>query len=149
MEWILNDLLNTHDFRPYEALWGYTRHARNFMDQIPFADMTPSHHLLRGEAKYTVPMYDVEGVVLARPGEVYSIYLPDGSNDANSGGPPELDLRNYDGLSFELKWYNPRNGKFAGDAVLLKGGHWVSVGYTPSGVHNTDDWAAVVTKVPK
>lgn len=145
--WILNDLLNTHDFRPYEALWGDTRHARNFMDQIPFADMTPSHQLLRGEAKYTLPMYDIEGVVLAKPGEVYSIYLPDGSSDGNRGGPPELDLRDYDGLSCELNWYNPRNGKFVREAERLEGGDWGSVGYTQSGIRNTDDWAAIVTKV--
>jgi len=60
-----------------------------------------------------------------------------------------LDLRDHDGVFFELKWYNPRDGKFVGDAVSLAGGDWVSVGYTPSGVHNSDDWAAVVVKVAK
>lgn len=53
----------------------------------------------------------------------------------------------YDGMSFELKWYNPRNGKVVGKVVRLEGGDWGCVGYTPSGFHNADDWAAIVTRV--
>jgi hypothetical protein len=146
VEYILTTTLDTHDFRQYEPLWRYTRHAQNFMDQIPFGDMTPSHKLLRGESTYHKKKPQISGVVLAKPGEVYAIYLPDGSNDDNNGGPPDLDLRDYDGVSFELKWYSPRHGQFVGDAVHLKGGNWASVGYTPSGIHNADDWAAVVRK---
>ena len=136
--------LTCNDFRSRDRWWDYCRHALKFFDELPVWTMDPDDALLRGE--------DSDfggGRVLAKKGEVYAIYLPDASNDDHHGGPPELDLRGSAGTPFELKWYNPRTGQFIGDAVPLTGGDWVSVGFTPAGIHNTDDWAAVVTVVPE
>ena len=103
VEYIVDDLLNTHDFRRYEPLWRYTRYAREFMDLIPFGDMEPSHDLLSGEATYSKTKPRISGVVLAKPGEVYAIQLP----NATSTG--SLDLSDAPGI-FTKRWYNPRSG---------------------------------------
>jgi len=137
VEWILKDLLDTHDFRPYEALWRYTRHARNFMGQIPFADMAPSHHLLTGESKYTVPMYDIEGAVLAKAGKVYAIHLP----KATSTGV--LNLSGASG-TFTKRWYNPRTGRFEGETTTIDGGGNVPLGTPPSS--NSEDWVILIER---
>ena len=139
VEWILDDLLNSHDFRPYEALWTYTRHALNFMDQIPVGDMVPGHHLLSGESKYTVPMYDIEGVVLTKPGEIYAVHLP----DATSTGT--LNLSGASG-TFTKSWYNPRTGSFQGEIKIVKAGGIVPLGTPPSSA--TDDWVVLIKKSP-
>jgi hypothetical protein len=137
VEWILSDLLNSHDFRRYEALWGYTRHARRFMEQLPLGDMVPSHQLLTGESQYTVPYYDIEGVVLAKPGDVYAVQLP---NATQSG---TLDLSGASG-SFIKRWYNPRSGMFEGTSAPVTAGGSVPMGTPPSSVG--DDWVVLIQK---
>jgi len=138
--------LTCNDFRSRDQWWDYCRYALKFFheNELPVNEMNNDNGLMRGEDS------DYGGAkVLANPGEVYALYLPDASNDDNNGGPPELDLRGHDGTEFKLRWFNPRTGEFEGDELSLIGGDWVSVGFTPAGKHNTDDWAAVVTRVPE
>ncbi|MCP4311457.1 MAG: DUF5060 domain-containing protein [Bacteroidetes bacterium] len=137
VEWILEDLLSSHDFRPYEALWTYTRHALNFMDQIPVGDMVPGHHLLSGESKYIIPLYEIEGVVLTKPGEIYAVHLP----NATSTGT--LNLSGVSG-TFTKSWYNPRTGSFQGEVKIVEAGANVPLGTPPS--QATDDWVVLMKK---
>ncbi|MGC9455633.1 MAG: hypothetical protein ACP5HU_12340 [Phycisphaerae bacterium] len=128
-------------------------HALKFMERIPFAGMAPNDNLVRGEDG------DFGGAqVLAKEGDVYAIYLPDASNhgnpntagevEADADGPPELDLTDHAGVTFELRWYNPRTGEFVGEPVELEGGDWRSLGVSPDGFRDTSDWAAVVAREP-
>ncbi len=137
VEWILSDLLNAHDFRRYEALWGYTRHARSFMEQLPITDMVPSHNLLTDESTYTVPLYDIEGVVLAKAGEVYAIQLP----NATQTGTLDLSGASW---PFSKRWYNPRTGSFEGPTTTIAGGGSVALGSPPSS--SSEDWVVLLQK---
>jgi len=40
-------------------------HVEDVFDGF-FGDMVPGHHLISGESKYTIPHYDIEGVVLTK-----------------------------------------------------------------------------------
>ena len=77
--------------------------------------------------------------VLAKPGQVYAVYLPD-------GGSTTLDLSQAAG-SFEVKWYNPRTGGALQDGSVrtVEGGGSRSLGKAPS--DTTSDWAVLVRKV--
>ncbi len=91
--------MRTEDFRTREEMWVYTRNARRFFeDNVPFWEMEPADELLRGT-----------GDVLAKPGEVYAVYLPSGAAGA------ELDVGGTGSLA--LRWYDPRAGAFVGAAV--------------------------------
>ncbi len=162
-EWFVRDKDQTlEDFSEFEQVWDETYHARKFLEQnTPFWEMdsiiltpndTPSPDddyisadtLLRGEDS------GLGGAeVFYKPGEVYAIYFPDGSNDdnTNAGGgdtSPELDLTGYADRTFTLRWYNPRTGEFVGESATLTGGGWTPLGATPDGFGNTNDWAALV-----
>jgi hypothetical protein len=139
VEFIVDSLLNTHDFRHYEPLWRYTRSARNFMDQIPFGEMVPSHTLLSGESTYDKSKPKISGVVLAKPGEIYAIQLPNASRTGT------LDLSGASG-SFTKRWYNPRTGNFEGAATTIAGGRHVDLGAPPS--TSSEDWVVLIEKSP-
>ncbi len=123
--------INAGDFRQRDAIWTTMRHARNFMQsQLPFWRMQPADNLVSGE----------DGAfggaeVFAAPGEIYAIYLP------NASGNPSLDLRSASG-SFSQRWFNPRNGQFAGDEQTVVGGSQLSLGSPPSS--SNDDWVVLV-----
>jgi hypothetical protein len=112
------------DFRVKEAVWDYTWYARRFMeDHLPFWQMFPHDELLTGEAQ------DFGGgEVFALPGQVYAVYLPNGTPSGS------LDLSEAPGRYMQ-RWYNPRTGEFEGSAFLKPGGGPLSLGEPPS------DWA--------
>ncbi|RLG70150.1 MAG: hypothetical protein DRO11_06645, partial [Methanobacteriota archaeon] len=138
VKYIVESLLNTHDFRVYEPMWRYTRYARNFMDQIPFADMVPSHNLLTGESTYAKSDPLISGVVLAKPGEIYAIQLPNASSTGT------LNLSGASG-DFTKRWYNPRTGVFEGATTTITGGGNVSLGPPPSS--SSEDWVVLIEKI--
>lgn len=123
------------DFRQMSDALQWTRHARHFLLELPLMEMEPDDDLVRGEA-------DTFGgaQVLARSGEVYAIYLPDATE-----GDPQLNLSEHDD-AFELRWYDPRSGKWHDDGKRLDGGGWVSLGDIPDRTDGAEDWAAVVRK---
>jgi hypothetical protein len=139
VEFIVDSLLNTHDFRQYEPLWRYTRYAQNFMDQIPFGEMVPSHNLLSGESTYEKSNPKISGVVLTKPGEIYAIQLPNASSTGT------LDLSDASG-NFTKRWYNPRTGNFEGAATTIIGGRNVALGAPPSA--SSEDWVVLIQKSP-
>ncbi len=83
-----NDL-NCEDWRSRELMWDQTRYALEFFHKyLPFYQMSPKDSLVSS------------GWCLAKPGQVYTIYLSD-------GGSTELDLAEG---SYTVRWYNPRTG---------------------------------------
>ncbi|MEM9752766.1 MAG: DUF5060 domain-containing protein [Planctomycetota bacterium] len=134
------------DFREFDQLWRDSATARDFMElHLPFWEMDPDDNLVRGSDT------DYGGAeVFAKAGEVYAIYLPDGSTDDNpqsADNSPELDLRGLAGEAFTLRWFDPKAGVFVGEASEITGGGWSAIGASPRGKLNTDDWVILIEVV--
>jgi hypothetical protein len=121
------------DFRPYERLWDWTRHARQFVqDHLPFWQMAPADALVTGESP------DLFGAqVYAKLKEVYAIYLP------KAAVPGTLDLTGAFGR-FEVRWFNPRTGVFEGTPRTVPGGRRVSLRAAPHTAN--EDWVVLVKR---
>jgi hypothetical protein len=138
LEYILADLIKTDDFRKYEPVWQYTWYARKFLEEnLPFWEMEPMDQLLTGAATYQGKNNLVTGQVFAKAGEIYAIYVPDGSNTGT------LDLSGAHG-SFSQLWYNPRTGEFVGTSKVISAGKPVTLGAPPADV--LEDWAILIKK---
>jgi hypothetical protein len=135
LEWYIgSEDQSLEDFRRYEELWAYTRHARTFMENnLPFWEMQPQDGLILGESS------DYGGgQVFAKASEVYAVYLP----NATSTGT--LDLSGATG-SFQKRWYNPRSGAFEGSAQAVSGGTITSLGAPPSSA--SSDWVVLIEAI--
>lgn len=122
------------NFRTRERVWQATATARRFMEEnLPFWVMEPADALLQGAS----PAYG-GGQVLAWPGQVYAVYLPE------ARGAPELDLSGATGV-FRLRWFNPRSGVFEGEATTVTGGAVVALGTPPA--EAGADWVTLVRAV--
>lgn len=136
VEWFFGDRkpmqydLSTEDFRDYELMWAYTRHAMSLFHTLPFHEMEPQTNL-------TV---DPEHLVFAKPGDLYAIYL-------REGGTPTLDFRANSG-TYRIKWYNPRfGGPFQQgnvESVTVSNG-LTSLGSPPGS--EDEDWLVLVEKI--
>jgi hypothetical protein len=75
---------------------------------------------------------------LAKPGELYLVYLP-------KGGMTDLDLSGASG-KFAVKWFNPRAGGALQDGSVksVSGGGKAALG-TPL-ADASEDWLAVIRK---
>ncbi len=124
--------LSLEDFRTRSEMWGYLGHARSFIEEnLPFWDMDSLDNLLRNESSNYGG-----GEVFALQGEVYAIYYPRASNTG------QLNLQGFT-QNFELRWFNPRTGEFAGSTIDLgTGGGWRTIGSPPSS--SSQDWVAFV-----
>ncbi len=119
--------LNCEDWRSRDKLWDQTRHALTFFrTHLPFAQMSHADDLTPGGGDY----------VLAKPGEVYAVYLP-------AGGAAELKVGKG---AYDVRWYNPRTGGElqAGTVKRVNGPGLVSIGRPPS--ETNKDWAVLVAK---
>jgi hypothetical protein len=138
VEIILDDLLKVEDFRKYESAWKYMAHVRDFMSEyLPFWELDPRDDLLDGESVFKGKNNIVGGQVLAKPGEIYAIYLP---NAAKTG---KLDLRRFP-ARFRQRWFNPRTGTFDGPEAFVQGGQSISLGSAP--VDSSEDWVVLLTR---
>jgi hypothetical protein len=128
-----NDLV-CEDFRSRDASWDYCRIALEFFpaNRIPFWEMRNADALI-GNATHDNSKY-----CLAKPGEIYLVYLP-------SGGTTDLDLGGAQG-GFEVGWFNPRAGGpvRTGSVARVEGGAQVSLGAAPA--DPGEDWAVIVRK---
>jgi hypothetical protein len=128
-----NDLV-AQDFRSRDRSWDYCRIALEFFraEKIPFWEMTSANALL-GNTRDDNSKY-----CLARPGELYLVYLP-------KGGTTDLDLTGAKG-SFTVKWFNPRTGGklINGSVKSVKAGGKVALGAPPS--EAGEDWLIVVRR---
>jgi hypothetical protein len=126
-----NDLA-CDDWRSRDKSWDYCRIALDFFarQKIPFWDMR-NFNALAGN-----PDNDNSRYCLARPGELYLVYLP-------GGGASELDLGAATS-SFSVHWFNPRagGGLQTGRIAEVKGPGKVSLGLPPA--ESDQDWVAVV-----
>jgi hypothetical protein len=125
-----NDL-KCEDWRSRDQSWNYGRIAINFLadNKIPFWDMKNANALI-GNNKDENTRY-----CLARPGDLYLVYLP-------KGGSTEIDLSEASG-NYSLKWFNPREGgkPSVQDNLTLSGGRKVNLT-----APDTDDWLAILTR---
>ncbi|MBC9031975.1 DUF5060 domain-containing protein [Sphingomonas sp. JC676] len=122
--------LNMEDFRSRDQLFDLIRYAHDFVSKyLPFDEMRHADELTSLANDY----------VLAKPGQAYAVYLPD-------GGTTALDLSGASG-TFEVKWYNPRTGGDLknGSVRTVEGGASRALGKAPSDV--TSDWAVLVRRV--
>ena len=128
-----NDLV-CEDFRSRDKSWEFCRIALEFFptNKIPFSEMQNADALV-GNAKNDNSKY-----CLAKTGEVYLVYLP-------NGGASELDLRGAQG-SFNVSWFNPRTGGAlaTGSVKTVNGGGKVALGNPPA--EAGEDWAIIVRK---
>ena len=128
-----NDL-GCQDWRSRDRSWDYCRIALDFFrDQhIPFWEMRCADALVSN------PQNDNSKYCFAQPGEVYVVYLPNGSST-------ELDLET-NTPPFRVGWFNPREGGplRAGSVPDVKGPGRVSVGQPPG--DGDQDWVALIRK---
>lgn len=122
--------LNMEDYRSRDHLFDLIHYAQDFVARyLPVQDMRHADELTPAKDDY----------VLAKPGQVYAVYLPD-------GGTTTLDLSQATGR-FEVKWYDPRAGGELrdGSVRVVDGGGSRSLGKAPSDA--SSDWAVLVRKV--
>ena len=126
-----NDLV-CQDWRSRDKSWDYCRIALEFFrqNQIPFWEMKNVDALV-GNAKHDDSKY-----CLAKSGQVYVVYLP-------NGGSADLDLTGVTGR-FAVKWFNPRvDGALRdGSVKQVQGGGKVPLGAPPA--ETQEDWVVLV-----
>jgi len=120
--------LTCQDYRSRDAFWDYCRHALSFFhdNDIPFWEMVNDNGVSTASSDYG----------FCKPGEVYVVYL-------KNGGTTSVDLRDAAG-TFDVRWYNPRNGGplREGTVRTVEGGGVVGIGLPPSETGN--DWVALL-----
>jgi hypothetical protein len=132
-QFVENDLL-CEDWRSRDRSWDYGRIAIEFFDrfEIPFWEMTNRDELVDN------PEHSNDKYCLAKAGELYLVYLP-------QGGTTLVDLSEADG-EFRLRWYNPRTGGElqTGTVPAVSAGGSVEIGLPPEA--SRDDWLAVLRR---
>lgn len=129
-----HDDLESESWEARDQMWRYSKHALNFFrTEIPFWEMDPSDDLV-GNANNSNSRY-----CLAKQGEVYAIYLPQGNTAFT------LDLQGITG-GYDVFWFDPRNGGSlkTGSTTSVNAGGQVSLGTPPNNA--SEDWVAVVKK---
>ncbi len=139
IEFILDELLDTEDFRKYEPLWEYMRHARNFLiDHLPFHEMAPADDLLSGESTFEGKNGTYGGKVFAKENEIYSVYYPVAVHTGKLKVPAPG--------RFLQQWFNPRSGKFEGKPrkVIFEENSEFVIGSPPG--DPSSDWVVLFTR---
>ena len=128
-----NDLA-CQDWRSRDRSWDYCRIALEFFpaNRVPFWEMTNADALVGN------PNNDNSRYCMAKPGDVYLVFLP-------QGGTADLNLSGQQGV-FGVQWFNPREGGGLqnGPVKRIRGGATVSLGPPPS--DPTEDWLVVVRR---
>jgi hypothetical protein len=128
-----NDMM-AEDFRSRDKSWDYGRFALDFFGSngIPFWAMRNADALVGNAGS------DDTTWCLAKPGEVYVVYLP-------AGGTTSLDLAGESG-QFAVSWFDPRHGGALkkGSVASVTGGGTVALGEPPDSP--AEDWAVVVRR---
>ncbi|MEM6829917.1 MAG: putative collagen-binding domain-containing protein, partial [Bacteroidota bacterium] len=122
----------TDDFRRFNPLFNWSRFAVQFFENnnIPFWNMRNRDDLIQNNTNSFINCF-------AQPGQHYVIYL-------EWGGSANLNLNGVSG-SFQVRWFNPRNGGSLKNGNVIQGGGFRSIG-TPPNSPNAD-WVAYVSSV--
>jgi len=127
-----NSDLTCQDFRSRDGFWDTCRYMLEFftLNQVPFQDMVNTNGLVSGSG-------DNANRCLAKTGESYVVQLYD-------GGSHTLDLSAAPAETFNVRWFDPRNGGAlqSGSITGVLGGSTVSLGEAPSST--TSDWVVLV-----
>ncbi|MBW6500220.1 MAG: hypothetical protein K0B05_02405 [Bacteroidales bacterium] len=119
--------LSCEDWRSRDILWDQTRFALDFFHKhLPFTEMRNANEIIGDNNSYC----------LAKEGEVYSIYLPEGRGTV---------IRLPQG-KYTVEWYNPRT---AGDLVKgsltnVNGGGFRPTGNPPAS--DGKDWVCLIKR---
>ncbi|MEO1313388.1 MAG: DUF5060 domain-containing protein, partial [Pseudomonadota bacterium] len=115
---------NIDDFKGFSSLWGWTEAATDFFNTyIPFWEM-------KQDDGATLNTNDF---VMAKEGEYYVSYLGYGE-----AGDVRFDLRGQNGETFDVFWYDPRNGGAPISDGSVAGGSVQQVGGPPNAAGK--DW---------
>ncbi|MGF1528657.1 MAG: PKD domain-containing protein, partial [Candidatus Competibacterales bacterium] len=132
------DDLDCEDYRSRDNLWDYNRHALRFFSEndVPFWAMDNCNGLIGNGNDNATP-----GYCLGQTGSVYAVYLAKGFADAG-----DLNLGNAGGGTFEVYWYDPRNGGSLqlGSVTAVPGSGTVDLGNPPSSPNQ--DWVVLVQR---
>lgn len=123
-----NDL-NCEDFRSREEVWRFTKAAVDFMHgHLPFDEMNPADEVVRADGAFC----------LAKPGEVYAVYLP----TVRAAAEMKLPAGDY-----EIRWFDPVGGGElrSGTADRVEGGDRSALGEPP--VKPDQDWVVLVRRM--
>jgi hypothetical protein len=121
--------LTCEDFRSRSGFWPYCRYAHAFFtEHVPFWAMSSADEKVSARGAWC----------LAREGEVYVVYLPE-------GGTTKLELP---AGTFSVRWFDPRNGGDLqrGSVATVTGSGQTAIGQPPS--DRDKDWAVLVRKAP-
>ncbi len=119
---------NLDDFKGFSSMWKWTAAATDFFNTyIPFQEMKDADSLTTNSGDF----------VMADPGQYYVIYLPYGK-----AGQAKLNLNGHSGESFDVFWYNPREGGALISDGQIDGGGVRSIGAPPE--DGGKDWVVLV-----
>lgn len=129
-----NSDLTCEDFRSRDLFWDQNSYALHFFEeQLPFWEMEPADYLIKGG----------KGFCFAKKDEVYLVYLQMGAETIS------LDLGN-SGNTFEIKWFDPRNGgemMYGSLQSVKSNGGTRFLGYPPKEIKK--DWIIKVSRDKK
>ncbi|MEM9043263.1 MAG: DUF5060 domain-containing protein [Pseudomonadota bacterium] len=119
---------NIDDFTGFTSIWDWTAAANEFFNTfIPFWEMTNDDSVTTNSGDY----------VMSKRGEYYVVYLDYGQAD-----DVRLNLSDASGETFDVFWYDPRNGGDLIDAGQVDGGGVVDFANPPNSVGK--DWVLFV-----
>jgi len=119
--------LSCEDWRSRDKLWDQTRTALDFFHKyLPFSEMVNADEIIASKNDYC----------LAKAGEVYAIYLPEGKSTGIK--LPEGE--------YTVSWFNPRTGGDlqSGSIVSLTALNVSNTGDPPS--NDGQDWVCLITR---
>lgn len=122
--------INCEDWRSRENMWDQTHYALEFFhNHLPFWEMAPDNALTSNAKAYC----------LAKPGQIYAIYLLEGGS---------ADIKVAPGI-YSVQWYNPRAGGklLRGSVRQITGPGAQSIGQPPE--ESDKDWAVLVRKAAR
>jgi len=120
-----NSDLTCEDWRSRDNMWTLSKYALDFFTTyVPFWEMSNNDDLVSSSNAWCLS------------NELYFvIYLL-------NGGTTTIDLPD-NGGTFDMSWYDPRNGGDLQQTTVISGGQAVSVGTAPS--NTGSDWAILIT----
>ncbi|MBX2853947.1 MAG: DUF5060 domain-containing protein [Rhodobacteraceae bacterium] len=119
---------NYDAFRGHESVWEWTAAATDFFNTyIPFWEMSEDDGATQNGDDF----------VMSKPGEYYVVYLKYGN-----AGDVRLNLSGEAGETFDVYWYDPRNGGPLVEAGQVSGGGVEQLGGPPNSAGK--DWVLYV-----